>query len=312
MERPESAAQVVGKRTIFDTEQDDYRESFRQFLDKEVVPKYPEWERNHIVPKSLFTSCAEYGFLAMEVPEEYGGPGVEDWRFNVVLAEESIWAGVGPAMGGPLLHTDIVVPYITSTATEEQKKRWLPGVASGEKVLAVAMTEPGTGSDLAAISTRGKRDGDGWVVNGAKTFITNGINADIVITAVKTDPSQRHKGMSLLVLERGMEGFDRGRNLEKLGLHAQDTAELFFADVRVPAENLLGERGRGYANFLRILDEGRIAIAALSTGAAQGCVDESVKYAKEREAFGRPIGRNQAIAFKIARMEARAHAARTA
>ena len=301
MERPESAAQVVGKRTIFETEHDDYRESFRRFLEKEVVPEFPQWEQDHIVPKSLFTKCAEYGFLAMEVPEEYGGPGVDDWRFNVVLAEESIWAGVGAGMGGPLLHTDIVVPYITSTATEEQKRRWLPQIASGEKVLAVAMTEPGTGSDLAAISTRAKRDGDGWIVNGAKTFITNGINADQVEVAVRTSDDP-HGGLTLFVIEEGMEGFERGKQIEKLGQHASDTAELFFNDCYVPQENMLGEEGSGFLQLVSRLVPERLILSVSSMAGCEAALAMTIDYAKERKAFGRPIASFQHSRFTLAEL----------
>ncbi len=301
MERPESAAQVVGPRTIFETEHDDYRESFRRFLEKEVVPEYPQWERDHIVPRSLFTKCAEYGFLAMEVPEEYGGPGVDDWRFNVVLAEEGVWAGVAPGIGGPLLHTDIVLPYIMSSATEEQKQRWLPGIASGEKVLAVAMTEPGTGSDLAAISTRGRRDGEGWVVNGAKTFITNGINADMVVVAVRTSDDP-HGGLSLFVIEDGMEGFDRGKQIEKLGQHASDTAELFFNDCYVPQENMLGEEGSGFLQLVSRLVPERLILAVSSMAGCEAALAMTIDYAKERKAFGRPIANFQHSRFTLAEL----------
>ncbi|HMU25821.1 MAG TPA: acyl-CoA dehydrogenase family protein [Solirubrobacterales bacterium] len=301
MERPESAAQVVGKRTIFEAEHDDYRESFRRFLEKEVVPEYPQWERDHIVPKSLFTKCAEYGFLSMEVPEEYGGPGVDDWRFNVVLAEESVWAGVGAGMGGPLLHTDIVVPYIMSTANEEQKQRWLPQIASGEKVLAVAMTEPGTGSDLAAISTRGKRDGEGWIVNGAKTFITNGINADQVVVAVRTSDDP-HGGLSLFVIEEGMEGFERGKQIEKLGQHASDTSELFFNDCYVPQENMLGEEGSGFLQLVSRLVPERLTLSVSSMAGAEAALAMTIDYAKERKAFGRPIANFQHNRFTLAEL----------
>ena len=300
MERPENA-QVVGKRTIFETEHDDYRESFRRFLEHEVVPEYPQWEQDHIVPRSLFTRCAEYGFLAMEVPEEYGGPGVEDWRFNVVLAEESVRAGVGAGMGGPLLHTDIVVPYITSAASPEQKRRWLPGIASGEKVLAVAMTEPGTGSDLAAIATRGRRDGEGWVVNGAKTFITNGINADQVVVAVRTSDDP-HGGLSLFLIEEGMEGFERGKQIEKLGQHASDTAELFFNDCYVPQENMLGEEGSGFLQLVSRLVPERLILSVSSMAGCEATLAMTIDYAKERKAFGRPIGSFQHSRFTLAEL----------
>ena len=301
MEIPASAATVVGKRTLFEHEHDDYRESFRRFLQAEVVPEYPKWERDHIVPKSLFTDCAEYGFLAMEVPERYGGSGVDDWRFNVVLAEESVWAGVSDAMAGPLLHSDVVLPYISATANEEQRERWLPGIASGEKVLAVAMTEPGTGSDLAAISTRGRRDGDGWVINGAKTFITNGINADYVVVAVRTSDDP-HGGLSLFVVEAGTEGFQRGKQIEKLGQHASDTSELFFDDCWVPDENMLGEEGSGFIQLVSRLVPERLVLAVSSMAGCEAALAWTIDYSLERKAFGRQIGKFQHSRFTLAEL----------
>ena len=222
------------RRDLFEEEHEALRASFRAWLDKEVVPHHLEWEQAGIVPHELFAAAGRHGFLGMAIPEQYGGGGVDDFRYNLVIGEEVQAAGVGGAGLGLTLHNDICLPYFLRYCTDEQRERWLPGIASGELVTAIAMTEPGIGSDLASMSTTALRDGDDYVVNGSKTFITNGINADLVITAVKTDPSQRHAGMSLLVLERGMPGFERGRNLEKLGLHSQDTAELFFTDVAVP------------------------------------------------------------------------------
>ena len=301
MERPESAAQVVGNRTIFSDEQNDYRESFRRFLEKEVVPRYPEWERDQLVPKSLFTKCAEYGFLAMEVPAEFGGPGAEDWRFNVVLAEESVWAGVSDAMAGPLLHTDIVVPYITTTADDEQKRRWLPGVASGEQALAVAMTEPGTGSDLAAIATRGRRDGDGWIINGAKTFITNGSVADTFLVFARTGPTDSQaRGVSAFIVERAFPGFASGQPMEKMGMRASPTTELFFEDMEVPEENLLGEEGQGGYLALQGLDMERAVFSGLPIGLIQGALDIALRYSAERKQFGQKIGNFQLVQAMIA------------
>ena len=233
------------RRALFADEHNDYRESYARFLHNEVVPHLGEWERAQIVPRELFTKCAAHGFLAMEVPEQYGGPGVSDWRFNVVLAEEGVNSGAGAALAGPMLHTDVVLPYLMASATDEQKARWLPDVAAGTKILAIAMTEPGTGSDLAGIKTSAKPDGGGYILNGAKTFITNGINADLVVVAARTS-EDKHGGLSLFVVERGMPGFERGKQIEKLGQHASDTAELFFNDVHVPAENRLGGEGSGF------------------------------------------------------------------
>jgi alkylation response protein AidB-like acyl-CoA dehydrogenase len=223
------------QRTLFDDTHEQFRASFKAFLEKEAVPHNDAWERAGIIDRELFAKAGANGFLGIDIPEEYGGGGVADFRFNVVIAEEIQRANVNAAGLGLTLHNDICLPYFLSLTNDEQKARWLPGIASGELITAVAMTEPGIGSDLASMKTTAIRDGDDYIVNGSKTFITNGINADLVICAAKTDPTQRHAGISLLIVERGMDGFERGRNLDKIGMHAQDTAELFFADVRVPA-----------------------------------------------------------------------------
>src|SRR3954466_5512489 len=230
------------RRALYAEEHEAFRSSFRKFVENEIVPRYDEWDEAGIVDRSLFAAAGAAGFLGFEIDEQYGGGGVQDYRFNAVLAEELLRSGGAAAGLGLTLHTDICLPYFLAYCSEEQKQRWLPGIASGELITAIAMTEPGIGSDLASMSTTAIRDGDDYIVNGAKTFITNGINSDLVIVAAKTDPAQRHKGMSLLVVERGMGGFERGRNLAKLGQHAQDTSELFFSDVRVPVGNLLGEQ----------------------------------------------------------------------
>ncbi|UTI65220.1 acyl-CoA dehydrogenase family protein [Paraconexibacter antarcticus] len=289
------------KRTIFEPEHDDLRESYATFLQKEVVPKYDEWHKAQLVGRELFTKSAEHGFLAMEVPDEYGGPGVEDWRFNVVLAEEAVKAGVGDAMAGPLLHSDVVLPYIMASADDEQKQRWLPGIASGEQVLAIAMTEPGTGSDLAGIKSTAKRDGDSYILNGAKTFITNGINADLVVVAARTSEDP-HRGLSMFVVERGMDGFERGKQIEKLGQHASDTAELFFTDVRLPAENLLGEEGTGFFQLVGRLVPERLILAVSSTAGCESAFAMTMDYIKERKAFGKPIGSFQNSRFAMAEL----------
>jgi acyl-CoA dehydrogenase len=297
-----TSAAPAGIRTIFEPEHGDYRESFRRFLQAEVVPQYPDWHDAQLVPRELFTKCAEHGFLAMEVPEELGGNGVEDWRFNVVLAEESVRAGVGDAMAGPILHTDVVLPYLMASANDEQKARWLPEVASGEKVLAVAMTEPGTGSDLAGIKTSARRDGDAYVLNGAKTFITNGVNADLVVVAARTSDDP-HGGLSLVVVERGMEGFERGKQIEKLGQHASDTSELFFDDVHVPVENLLGAEGTGFLQLVNRLVPERLCLAVTSMAGCEVALDMTLDYVKERKAFGRPIGSFQNSRFTLAELK---------
>src|SRR5689334_7453594 len=250
------------QRDLFADEHEQLRASFRAWLDKEMVPHLDEWHRAGVVPREVFASAGRHGFLGFEIPEEHGGGGVRDFRNNLVIVEEVQAAGTGGAGLGLTLHNDICLPYFMRYCSEEQRERWLPGIASGELITAIAMTEPSMGSDLASMTTSAIRDGDRYIVNGSKTFITNGINADLVITAVKTDPAQRHKGMSLLVLERGMDGFERGRNLDKLGLHSQDTAELFFNDVQVPATNLLGVEGEGFLQLVHNLPQERLSIAA--------------------------------------------------
>jgi long-chain-acyl-CoA dehydrogenase len=292
---------ISTKRTLFEPEHDDYRESYGKFLQREVVPNYPDWERRQLVPRELFTKCAEHGFLAMEVPERYGGNGVEDWRFNVVLNEEAVFAGVADAMAGPLLHSDVVLPYLMASASDEQRERWLPSVAAGQQILAVAMTEPGTGSDLAGIKTRAKRVNGDYVLNGAKTFITNGINADLVVVAARTS-DDKHGGLSLFVVERGMEGFERGKQIEKLGQHASDTAELFFNDVHVPADNLLGPEGSGFMQLVNRLVPERLTLAVTSIAGAEAAFATTLDYIKQRKAFGKPIGSFQHSRFVMAEL----------
>jgi alkylation response protein AidB-like acyl-CoA dehydrogenase len=287
-------------RDLYEEDHEAFRESVRAFLDKEVVPNLEQWESDGIVPRQLFEIAGRNGFLGMAVPEEYGGMGVDDFRFNAVIGEESIRAGATAAGLGITLHNDILLPYFMELCTEEQKQRWLPGIVSGELITAIAMTEPGIGSDLASMSTTAIRDGDHYVVNGAKTFITNGINADLVVTAVKTDPKQKHKGMSLVVLERGMAGFERGRNLDKLGLHAQDTAELSFTDVRVPVNNLLGEEGKGFLHLVQNLPQERLSIAIAAVASARTAFEQTLEYVKERKAFGQPVGSFQNSKFVLA------------
>jgi alkylation response protein AidB-like acyl-CoA dehydrogenase len=288
------------RRTLFESEHADFRESAARFVAEEITRHHEQWEHDGIVPRELFAKAAAKGMLAMQVPEEYGGAGVDDFRFNQIVGEEVSVAGdVGSGLG-ITLHNDICLPYFLDQANEEQKARWLPGIADGSLITAVAMTEPEMGSDLAGLRTTAIRDGDEYVVNGSKTFITNGINSDLVITAVKTDPSQRHTGISLLVLERGMEGFQRGRNLDKVGMHAQDTAELFFEDVRVPVENRLGEEGQGFRYMTANLAQERLSIAIAAIAAARGALRATVTYVKERQAFGQPVGSFQNSRFVLA------------
>ena len=290
------------QRTLFDDTHEEFRAAFRSFLEREAVPNRDRWEEEGIVDRDLFAVAGANGFLGMEVPEKYGGGGVKDFRFNVVIAEELQRADVNAVGLGLTLHNDICLPYFLHLTDDEQKQRWLPGICAGDQITAVAMTEPGIGSDLASMGTTAVRDGDHYVVNGSKTFITNGINADLVVTAVKTDPTQRHRGMSLLVVERGMEGFERGRNLRKIGMHAQDTAELFFTDVRVPIENRMGDEGSGFMSLVTNLPQERLSIAVTGIAAARAAFERTLSYAKERTAFGQPIATFQHNRFAFAEM----------
>jgi alkylation response protein AidB-like acyl-CoA dehydrogenase len=301
------------RRTLFEDVHVDFRASFRTFLEREVIGdegRYGEWERAGIVPREVFALAGRGGFLGMAVPERYGGAGAEDFRFNLIIGEETQRAGVGGFGLGITLQNDICLPYFLTYCTESQRERWLSGITSGELITALAMTEPGIGSDLAGMSTRARREGEHYVVDGSKTFITNGINADLVIVAVKTDPSERHRGISLLVLERGMEGFSRGRNLEKIGQHAQDTAELTFAEVRVPVENLLGGEGEGFGQLVWNLPQERLSIAASAVAACEAALAWTLEYVRERHAFGRPIGSFQASRFTLAEVRSEVEIAR--
>jgi alkylation response protein AidB-like acyl-CoA dehydrogenase len=291
------------KRAIFEADHRDFRESVRRFFGEEVVPNHEQWEEEGLVPRELFAKAADKGMLAMAVPEQFGGLGVADFRFNQIIVEEIGYAGVAGSGLGITLHNDICLPYFLEYCSDEQRERWLPGIADGTLITALAMTEPGIGSDLASMSATAQRDNGHYVVNGAKTFITNGINSDLVITAVKTDPSERHRGISLVVIERGMDGFERGRNLAKLGLHAQDTAELFFNDVHVPVENLLGEEGKGFLYLVSNLAQERMSIAISAVSSAQAAFDVTLEYVKERTAFGQPVGSFQASRFALAEMK---------
>jgi alkylation response protein AidB-like acyl-CoA dehydrogenase len=282
-------------------EHDAFRDSVRAFCDKHIAPHHKEWEEAGIVPRDLWLEAGRQGLLGTDVPEQYGGGGVKDYRYNAVVGEEV--TRVGGSGVGFTLHNDVVAPYLLKLATEEQKQRWLPGFCSGELITAIAMTEPGTGSDLQGIKTSARRDGDDWVVNGSKTFITNGILSDLVIVVAQTDPSAGAKGFSLLVVERGMKGFERGRNLEKVGMKAQDTAELFFDDVRVPATNLLGTEGHGFLHLMDCLPQERLSIAVVAVAASRKVLDLTIDYCKERKAFGKPIGSFQHSRFVLAELE---------
>lgn len=290
------------ERTLFDSSHNDFRDAVRQFIDRHVLSEYDRWEAEGLVDRDLWRLAGESGFLGMSVPTEYDGGGEPDFRYNAVLVEEFARAGAVSLSSGFGLHNDVVAPYLLELCTEEQKRRWLPGFCSGEIVTAIAMTEPGTGSDLKAVRTTAIRDGDSYVLNGTKTFITNGIHSDLVIVAAKTDPSAGARGISLLVVERDMPGFQRGRKLDKAGMHSQDTAELIFEDVLVPAENLLGEENKGFGYLMRNLPQERLSIAAVAVASAQAALDWTMQYCHDRKAFGQEIGSFQNSRFKLAEM----------
>jgi alkylation response protein AidB-like acyl-CoA dehydrogenase len=296
-------------RTIFSDEHEQFRSTFRAWLDNEVVPHHEQWETDGIVPRSLWTAAGSLGFLGYMVPEEFGGGGVDDLRFGAVMAEEIGATGVIGSGNGFTLHNDIVLPYFLHQTNDEQKKRWLPGMVTGDVIGAIAMTEPNTGSDLVGIRTTAVKRGDVYVVNGAKTFISNGINSDVVVTVVKTDPSKAHRGMSLLVIERGMAGFERGRNLDKMGMHAQDTAELFFTDVEVPEANLLGDEGMGFVYLMTNLAQERLSLAVEAVAVAQAAVRWTLDYTTQRQAFGQSIAAFQHSKFTLAELATQAQIA---
>lgn len=280
-----------------------FRAAFRAFVEREVVPHASEWAKTGVVGRELFTKAGAAGFLGISVPESYGGGGVDDFRYNMVMSEEFQRHGaLGPGMGITLTN-DIVIPYLLEFGTEEQKQRWLPDICSGEKIVAIAMTEPSTGSDLSAIRTKAARIGDGYVINGSKTFVSNGINADLIVTVVSTGatPDPRH-GLSLIVVETESKGFHRGRNLDKIGLHAQDTAEVFFEDVAVPLDNLLGAEGGAFLALVSSLPRERVSIAMTSVAAARFALDWTLSYCQERTAFGKTIGDFQNTRMRLAEM----------
>jgi alkylation response protein AidB-like acyl-CoA dehydrogenase len=290
------------QRDIFEAEHDAFRDLARTFIAKEVTPFHDQWESDGQVSRDVWLAAGKAGLLGTDVPEEFGGGGVDDFRYNAVLLEELSHAGAS-GIGFPL-QNDVVAPYLLRLATDEQKQRWLPGFCSGEIITAIAMTEPGTGSDLQGIQTSAKQDADGdWILNGSKTFITNGILADLVIVVAKTDTDAGSHGFSLLVVERGMPGFERGRRLNKVGMKAQDTAELSFTDVRVPKENVLGELGQGFVYLMQNLAQERLSIAVGSIAGAAAALNLTLDYTKERTAFGKPISAFQNTRFELAEMD---------
>ncbi len=288
---------------FFDQDHDDYRETVRDYIATWVEPAYDQWEADHLIDRKVWTPAAEAGLIALDIPEQYGGMDLHDWRFRMVVAEELNMAAAPSLTIAFAVHDDLVLPYLLDLATDEQKERWLPKMASGEWIGAIGMTEPGAGSDLQAIKTTAVRDGDDWVLNGQKTFISNGVHADLVIVVAKTDPSAGAKGFSLFVVETGMEGFERGRKLDKLGLHAQDTAELFFTGCRVPHANLLGEAGMGFVYLMQRLPRERLSIAAGAYAGARAVVKWAQDYVFERKAFGQRIGDFQNTRFVLAEAE---------
>jgi alkylation response protein AidB-like acyl-CoA dehydrogenase len=298
------------RRSLYEAEHDEFRDMVRAWAEKTVVPFHAEWEKAGIVPREVWRSGGAQGLLGMDIEERFGGGGVRDFRYNAVIDEEMTRIGASGVGFG--LHNDVVGPYFRDLATEEQKQRWMPGFCAGELITAIAMTEPGAGSDLQGLQTTARRDGDGWVLNGSKTFITNGINADLVIVVARTDPeAPGSKGLSLLVVERDMRGFSRGRNLEKVGLKAQDTAELFFDDVRIPAENLLGAENRGFLHLMENLPQERLSIAVGAVASAETVLGLTHDYVTSRTAFGKPIGAFQNTRFVLAELHTETTIART-
>ncbi|QDO96395.1 acyl-CoA dehydrogenase [Ferrovibrio terrae] len=291
------------ERTLFREEHRIFRETVRRFVEKEIVPFHAQWERDGIVPRELWLKAGAQGLLCCTVPEEYGGLGL-DYLFDVIVFEELWRAGAsGP---GFLIHTDLVATYILSFGTEEQKRKWLPKMVSGEAIGSLGMTEPHAGSDLKAIRTRATRDGDDFIINGQKVFISNGQLCDILVLATKTDKDAGAKGITLFLVEGDREGFRRGRNLEKLGMHAQDTSELFFEDVRIPASNMLGEEGRGFAMMMTKLSQERLAQAVRSATVAEIIIEWTLEYTQQREAFGQTIFDFQNTQFKLAELKTQA------
>ena len=296
------------ERGLFQEEHIIFRDTFVKYLEKEVVPNYEQWETDHYIPKEAWLKMGENGFLCPWVSEAYGGSEA-GFEYSVIIAEEINRRDLVGFMSS--LHSNIIVPYIDTFGTEEQKKKWLPGCITGEIITAIAMTEPGAGSDLAALRTTAAKDGDHYIINGQKTFISNGLCSNLVIVAAKTDTSAGYKGISLICVEEGTPGFSRGRRLEKMGLHAADTAELVFEDCRVPVANLLGQEGKGFYYMMQKLQRERLMSVIGSVAMAEGMLDLTVKYTKERYIFGKPVSSFQHNTFKIVEMATEVELART-
>jgi acyl-CoA dehydrogenase len=299
------------RRDLFTDDHDAFRALARDFVEKEVVPQYPQWEKGGRMPRDVFKQMGALGMLGMAIPEEYGGAGIDDYRFNVVLQEEAARALV--TLSTVRTQLEVILPYFLHYANDQQRQRWFPGLAAGTLLTAIAMTEPGTGSDLAGVRTTAVRDGDDYIVNGAKTFITGGIQADLVVVVARTstDPENRRKGLSLIVVEDGMPGFTRGRELEKMGCKVQDTAELSFSDVRVPAANLLGEEGEAFSYLGHNLAQERLTVAVGSVAQARSALHATIDYVKNRKAFGTPVASFQNTKFELAAVSTEIEAAQT-
>jgi long-chain-acyl-CoA dehydrogenase len=293
------------ERMIFDADHEAFRESVREFLDREVVPHLEEHQEAHALPREFWLAAGKQGLLGLEIPEEYGGVGAGDYRFNAVLTEEM--AKVNMALASCVgIHADIVAPYLVHLTTDEQRQRWLPGYASGEILGAIGMTEPSVGSDLANLRTTAVKDGDGWVINGSKTFITNGYSADLVVVAARTAPEKKAKGISLFGVDTSNPGFARGRKLDKVGQPESDTAEMSFTDLRVGDEDLIGPLDTGFISMMQFLPQERLNCAIANIAHARQILDETIQYAKEREAFGQPIGSFQHNQFLLAELVTKA------
>jgi long-chain-acyl-CoA dehydrogenase len=296
-----------GDSGFFDSEHEDFRSSVRQFIDREIAGHLEDWDERRIIDRAAWLAAGKHGLLGLAVPEEFGGGGTSDYRFRYVLGEELAAVGAASLTSSFSLQDDVFIPYLLRLGTDEQKRRWLPRVCAGELIGAVAMSEPSAGSDLQGIKTTATSDGTGWILNGAKTFITNGIHSDLVIVVARTEPGEAALAgkpgpppFGLFVVERGTPGFERGRKLRKIGMHAQDTAELFFTDVRVPAANVLGDPRRGFVHLMENLPLERLSIAVTSLAAAQSALTWTADYVRDRHAFGKPLAAQQSIQFTIA------------
>lgn len=296
-----SSAPTAPRRTIYDDEHEQFRQTVAKYVESEVAPNFERWETDKQVDRSMFAAAGKHGMLLFATPEAYGGAGVDDFRFNAILNEEFGRSGYASAGLGLSLQNDVVGPYMTDLTDDDQKRRWLPGLTDGTKIGAIAMTEPGTGSDLSAIRTHAVHDGDHYLLNGTKTFISNGQNCDLVIVAARTS-EDRHKGLSLIIVEAGTDGFEKGRNLQKIGLRGQDTSELSFTDVRIPKANRLGDEGAGFYQLMRNLPQERLSLAVTAVASAEGVFDRTIEYVKQRTAFGKPIGSFQNSRFLLAEL----------